>query len=185
MVEARDRRIENNRWKIIEDYGKLSTVVRGILAVNRSIVVTIGTWDLLHIGHLRYLTQAAKLGDVLIVGVDTDEAVHRYKGPLRPIVPFTERCEMLSYQGCVDYVTGIGDVNKHGEWKYRLLKITKPDIFVAVEGSYPQRQLDDIGQYSKRLVVLPRQAENTSTSKLIERGVKAHLREMGQFTDGK
>ena len=58
--------------KLIEDYGQLEVVMRGLLAMNYHTVVTIGTFDLLHIGHVRYLRKARELGDVLIVGVDTD-----------------------------------------------------------------------------------------------------------------
>jgi len=161
--------------KLIEDYGQLEVVMRGLLAMNYHTVVTIGTFDLLHIGHVRYLRKARELGDVLIVGVDTDESVKRYKGPLRPIVPYTERCEMLSYQTCVDLVTGVDDVDAQGRWQYALLEATRPDIFVAVQGSYPQSQLDDISRYCKQVVVLPRQAEGTSTSRMIEQAVKTHL----------
>ena len=156
----------------------LQEVVRGLRAIGRKSVLTVGSWDLLHIGHVRYLNRARSQGDFLIVGVDTDHAIKRYKGPLRPVVPYHERCEMLSYQSCVDFVTPVDDVNEKGEWEYDLVRTIQPDIFVAVEESYPQTQLDEIKRHCANLVMLPRQAENTSTTRMIQQVVKQHLDQM-------
>jgi rfaE bifunctional protein nucleotidyltransferase chain/domain len=68
------------------------------------IVFTNGVFDLLHVGHTRYLAEARALGDALIVAVNTDASVRGLKGPLRPIVPESERMEMLLALACVDYV---------------------------------------------------------------------------------
>lgn len=169
--------------KIIRDDEALSHATRGLQAVNYKVVLTVGSWDLLHIGHVRYLLKAKNLGHTLVVGVDTDRAIKLYKGPLRPIVPEDERCEMLSYQSCVDFVTLIDDVDEKGAWQYGLVKKIKPDIFVAVEDSYPEEQLNEIRKYAKKLVVLPRQAENTSTTKMIQVAVKKHLEKLYDFLD--
>jgi D-beta-D-heptose 7-phosphate kinase/D-beta-D-heptose 1-phosphate adenosyltransferase len=169
--------------KTVNDYERLAKVADGLRAVNRRIVLTIGSWDLLHIGHVRYLLQAKARGDILIVGVDTDRAIKFYKGPLRPIVPENERSEMLSYQACVDFITLLDDVDEQGKWQYDLLRKIKPDVFVAVEDSYPQSQLDDIRQHCGELVVLPRQAENTSTTRMIQNTVKKHLDQMYALVD--
>lgn len=171
------------RHKVVEDYDSLLKLVDGLRVVNNKIVVTIGSWDLLHIGHVRYLRKAKAHGDILIVGVDSDKTVKKYKGPLRPIVPYEERCEMLTYQSCVDFVTTIDDVDKKGNWLYGLVKKIKPDIFVAVRDSYPKSQLDEIKKYCGKLVILPRQAENTSTTKMIQFTVKKHLDEMYELLD--
>lgn len=74
-------------------------------AEGRKVVFTNGCFDLLHVGHLRYLQQARALGDVLVVGVNTDAGVRRLKGPTRPLVPEDERAELLAGLACVDYVT--------------------------------------------------------------------------------
>jgi D-beta-D-heptose 7-phosphate kinase/D-beta-D-heptose 1-phosphate adenosyltransferase len=171
----------NNRnpaLKIVPNYELLTEATKGLKAVKYRIVLTIGSWDLLHIGHVRYLLKAKEQGDILVVGVDTDRAIKYYKGPLRPIVPEQERCEMLSYQSCVEFVTLLDDVNDKGEWQYDLLKKIKPDVFVAVEDSYPKEQLDEIKKYAEQVIVFPRQAENTSTSRMIQNTVKKHLEEM-------
>ncbi len=68
------------------------------------IVFTNGVFDLLHLGHLRYLQQARGLGDLLVVGVNSDESTRQLKGPRRPLVPEAERAELLAALDCVDYV---------------------------------------------------------------------------------
>ncbi len=166
---------QNHQKKIVECYDKLARVVNAHRELGNKIVVTIGSWDLLHIGHVRYLMQAKNRGDILVVGVDTDRAIKLYKGPLRPVVPQEERAEMLGYQSCVDFITFVNDVKKKGGWQYGLLKKIKPDVYVAVKDSYSKKQQNDIRKFCRTLVVLPRQAENTSTSRMIQKAVKGHL----------
>jgi rfaE bifunctional protein nucleotidyltransferase chain/domain len=83
----------------------LSTLGERLRAEGKRIVFTNGCFDILHVGHLRYLQQARALGDVLVVGLNTDAGVRRLKGPSRPIVPDEERAELLAGLECVDYVT--------------------------------------------------------------------------------
>ena len=169
--------------KVVENYEHLQKLVEGLRVVDNKVVVTIGSWDLLHIGHVRYLRKAKAQGDVLIVGVDSDRAIKKYKGELRPVVPYEERCEMLTYQSCVDFVTQIDDVDSKGRWLYGLIKKIKPDVFVAVEDSYPKKQLDEIKKHVDKLIVFPRQAERTSTTKMIQFAVKKHLDKMYELLD--
>lgn len=68
------------------------------------VVLANGCFDLLHVGHLRYLTAAKALGDVLVVAINTDASVARLKGPSRPLVPFVERAELVAALAPVDYV---------------------------------------------------------------------------------
>lgn len=167
---------KNNTKKVVLDIEKLAKITEVLRdATGHKIVATIGTWDILHIGHLRYLNKAKGYGDILVVGTDTDSAVKRYKGPLRPIIPQEERLEMLSYQECVDLVTLVDDVDEKGKWGCDLIKKIRPDVFIAVEDSYPEEQLNEIKMYCVEVVVLPRQAENTSTSKVIQDTVKKTL----------
>ena len=169
--------------KIVKDYELLGRAVDGLRAINHKVVLTIGSWDLLHIGHVRYLLRAKDHGDILVVGVDTDRAVKLYKGPLRPVVPENERCEMLSYQACVDLITLVDDVDEKGKWQYELVKRVKPDVFIAVEDSYPQEQIDELKKHSKEVIVLPRKANATSTSKMIQETVKKNLEAIQSFID--
>ena len=93
--------------KIISLDALAATVARRQAGGER-IVFTNGVFDLLHVGHARYLAEARALGDALIVAVNTDESVRGIKGPLRPIVPEDERMEMLASLAAVDYVIPFG-----------------------------------------------------------------------------
>jgi len=155
--------------KIVRDYETLAKIVDSLRATRHHIALTIGSFDMLHIGHLRYIIRAKERGDVLIVGVDSDRAMKLYKGPDRPIWPETERLEMLSYQDPIDWVTLIDDVDEHGNWQYGLIDVVRPDVFVAVEDSYPEDQRRKIAEYCGELVVLPRQAEETSSTNTFQR----------------
>src|SRR5256885_3677433 len=72
-------------------------------------VFTNGCFDLLHLGHVRYLEQARRLGDFLVMGLNSDESVRRLKGPGRPLVVQQERAEILAALTCIDYVTIFGE----------------------------------------------------------------------------
>ena len=71
---------------------------------SKAIVLANGCFDLLHVGHIRYLEAARGLGDLLIVGLNSDDSVRRLKGPGRPLMPQDERAEILSAMSCVDYI---------------------------------------------------------------------------------
>lgn len=83
--------------KVITDYNLLREKINAHRTLGHKIVSTLGSWDMLHIGHLRYLYKSKEYGDILVVGVDSDRGIKAYKNPLRPIIPETERMEMLSY----------------------------------------------------------------------------------------
>lgn len=174
--------MEDFSSKIVRDYQILKAYVKAHQILGKKIICTIGSWDLLHIGHLRYLTKARIQGDILVVGVDSDRAIKLYKNELRPIVPETERMEMLSYQSCIDYITLIDDIDDQGKWGYALIEAIQPDVFVCINESYPDWQKQEIEKYVSRIVELPRQAESTSTSDIIEKTVKAHLGEIKQMS---
>jgi D-beta-D-heptose 7-phosphate kinase/D-beta-D-heptose 1-phosphate adenosyltransferase len=84
---------------------ELIKIAQALKPKRKRIVFTNGCFDLLHVGHVRYLEEAKRLGDVLIVGVNSDRSVRGLKGELRPILPAEERAEILSGLECVDYVT--------------------------------------------------------------------------------
>lgn len=89
------------------------------------VVFTNGVFDLLHLGHLRYLRQARGLGDLLVVGVNSDASAQRLKGPARPLVPEDERAELLAALDCVDYVTIFDEATAEAT-----LALLQPDIYV-------------------------------------------------------
>lgn len=88
-------------------------------------VFTNGVFDLLHLGHLRYLRDARARGDFLVVGVNDDASVRRIKGPRRPLVPAAERAELLGGLACVDYVTIFGDNTAEA-----LVRALRPSLYV-------------------------------------------------------
>ncbi|MEI6864068.1 MAG: adenylyltransferase/cytidyltransferase family protein [Candidatus Adlerbacteria bacterium] len=161
--------------KVVKNVKDLKEKITAHKTLGHKIVCTIGSWDMLHIGHLRYLNAAKAKGDILVVGVDSDRGIKSYKGPLRPIIPEDERMEMLSYQDCVDYVTLTDDIDSKGRWQYEILKTLPIDVFIAVDGnSYTAEQKRTIKKYTK-LEVLPRQALKTSSTDIIQNVLKNHL----------
>ena len=92
---------------------------------DKTIVFTNGCFDILHVGHKRYLEQASTLGDIFVIGVNSDESVKRLKGPSRPVNPEQDRMEILSALGFVDYVVLFDE-----DTPYELIKKLQPDVLV-------------------------------------------------------
>ena len=100
-------------------------LARAFRAAGKRIVFTNGVFDILHPGHLRYLQQARALGDVLIVGLNSDASVRQNKGPQRPINPQEERAEVLEALACVDAVVLFDD-----DTPAEIIRAIQPDILV-------------------------------------------------------
>lgn len=127
----------------ILDLQKLKKIVEDLKRKGKRIIWTNGCFDILHIGHKRYLEEAKKLGGILIVGIDSDESVRKLKGPERPINNQEERAEILASMDFVDYVTifGFGGVRTY-------LEELKPDFYVK-GGDY---NIDTINQEERKIV---------------------------------
>jgi rfaE bifunctional protein nucleotidyltransferase chain/domain len=97
----------------------------GLRELGKRLVFTNGCFDILHIGHVRYLNKARSLGDALAVGINSDRSVREIKGELRPIVPELERAEVLAALACVDFVFIFDDSTPK-----RVLDAIVPDILV-------------------------------------------------------
>lgn len=150
--------------RFIADYGELKKVVDFLKKQGKRIVLTQGVYDLIHEGHALYLAKARELGDVLIVGVDSDELTRKRKGPGRPVVPQDERLKMLAHLRHVDIVTirevhhGIGD----------LIRFIRPDVLV-VSKSTKDFTDDMVKEYSDncgKIVALPPQATTSTTARI-------------------
>ena len=100
-------------------------LVARLRASGKTIVFTNGVFDLLHVGHLRYLQQARSLGDALIVGVNSDRSVRANKGEDRPITPEAERAEVLAALVCVDAIVVFDD-----ETPQAVITALQPDVLV-------------------------------------------------------
>ena len=132
---------------------------------NQKIVFTNGCFDILHVGHIRYLQEAAKLGDILIIGLNSDSSVKRLKGTERPINKETERAEMLGALGFVDYVVIFDE-----DTPLELINIIMPDILVK-GGDYSPDEVvgkKEVEERGGKLVLIPF-VEGKSTSNIIER----------------
>lgn len=103
---------------------ELKKIVDNARVEGRKVVFTNGCFDIIHIGHIRYLRQAKALGDILVIGLNSDRSVFVIK-PGRPINPQSHRAEVLSSLEMVDYVTLFDE-----ETPYELIKLVEPDILV-------------------------------------------------------
>jgi rfaE bifunctional protein nucleotidyltransferase chain/domain len=104
---------------------QLQTFIRRLKATRKKIVFTNGVFDILHAGHVDYLTRARRLGDVLIVGLNTDESVKQNKGDFRPIIPYKYRAKMLVGLRAVDFVVPLEE-----KTPARLIELIAPDVLV-------------------------------------------------------
>lgn len=150
--------------RVIINDDELQKQVTAFRKQGKVIVLTQGSFDLVHIGHARYFFQAKQYGDVLIVGVDSDVKVKRRKGDDRPIVPESERMEMLTHLRAVDGVVLKRD--QAPRWHY--IKLIKPDVLIATKETYTPEEIKQLHDYCGKVVVLEPQA-TTSTSAKIRR----------------
>lgn len=123
----------NTRKKILS-CSELAAVVQLRQATGERAVFTNGCFDLLHLGHVRYLQEARDLGDFLILALNSDESVRTLKGPARPLVPEDERAEIMAALSCVDYVTIFTETTANA-----LLDQLRPAIYVK-GGDYAAAQ---------------------------------------------
>ena len=161
--------------RIILDHDVLINKVMACRELGQSIVMTLGSFDLTHIGHARYLEEAKKYGDILVVGVDSDEKIRQRKGETRPIVPATERMELLAHLKPVDLVT----IKHANEPKWDLIKRVNPDTLIVTEETYTEEALNELTEYCGRIVCLERLATTSTSAKvrMVEIGWGAQIRE--------
>lgn len=139
-----------------------------------------GSWDLFHLGHLKYIKKAKELCDYLIIAMDGDEKIRKRKGPSRPIIPETERYEFMDLLDVANYIV-IKDVN---EAKWELIKAVKPDVLVAIKDNYSDEDIVKLEQICGRVAILPRQSES-STSDKIRKATMAIQAEKVEKIDGR
>ncbi len=109
---------------IILEWNELKQAVDTVKAAGKRVVFTNGCFDIIHIGHVRYLREARGLGDVLVVALNTDRSVSGIK-PGRPVIPEAQRAEVVASLEMVDYVTMFGE-----DTPYELVKLLRPDVLV-------------------------------------------------------
>lgn len=138
-------------------------------AAGRKLVFTNGAFDLLHVGHLRYLQYARTLGDALLVGLNSDASVRRYKGEKRPIVPERERAEMLLGLGCVDYVV-VFDEDEPRD----LIAAVLPHVLVKGADWAHYVSGRDVVEASGGRVVLAEFVQGRSTTNIVKKILEAY-----------
>lgn len=153
----------------ILSFEQVRTEIEELRKVGKTVVATNGCFDLLHVGHVRTLEEAKALGDVLVVGINSDESVRQAKGDTRPIVSDGERAEMLAALEAVDYVFIYSDRTPFS-WITEL----RPDIHTKGGGedirSHPDLQTQiDVVKAAGGTFVLTQHHDGRSTSHIVER----------------
>lgn len=152
----------------VRSFENIETSLAPLRSQGKKIVFTNGCFDLLHVGHVRYLQEARALGDVLVVGVNSDASVKRLKGPTRPVQVEADRAEILAALGAVDFTVLFTE-----DTPENLIKKIRPDILVK-GGDW---QIDQIVgapfvmSYGGQVMSL-QFVDGKSTTKLIEKAKK-------------
>jgi D-glycero-beta-D-manno-heptose 1-phosphate adenylyltransferase len=144
----------------LDDMTRIVTHLRGL---GYAIALTSGSFDLIHLGHVKYLARAKELADILAVGVDSDDKIRRRKGPDRPMVPERERLELLAYQRPVDLIY----LKREDDPRWGLIKAVRPDVLVLTEDhAYSDDEQAQLGEYCGGIEVVPRQASVTTSERI-------------------
>ena len=153
----------NFELRYVKDYARISELVEALRVLALRVVLTSGSFDILHEGHSMYLEAARGFGDFLIVGLDSDEKLRQRKGPGRPAVPELERLRMVTHQRGVGLVT-----LKHlGDPKWALIKAVRPDVLVATAETYTDDQIAELeAKYCGKVEVLERMATVSTSARL-------------------
>lgn len=144
----------------------------------KKIVFTAGSWDLIHAGQCRYLEKAKEHGDILVVGVSSNDAIKKVKGPNKPILDERIRAEMLTYLRSVDFVTILPEPSCTPS-----LGLLQPDIFITVKEDWTDKYKESkeyktVQKYGGEMIVVDRQSTDISTTKIVQRAIGGHLGEV-------
>jgi D-beta-D-heptose 7-phosphate kinase/D-beta-D-heptose 1-phosphate adenosyltransferase len=149
---------------------KLKAEIARLKREGKKVVFTNGCFDILHAGHTRYLREAKKLGDVLILALNSDSSVRAIKGEKRPIVPETERAEVVASLASVDYVTIFDELTP-----LELIEMLQPDVIVK-GGDWAEKDIvgaEAVAKWGGRVAIMP-EIEGASTTNVIEKVLHAY-----------
>lgn len=160
----------------IKNYREIELIANRLRKKNKKIVFTMGAYDLLHMGHILFLEQAKKFGDVLIVGIGTDKILKKLKGPGRPIYPEKLRAAMVAAIKFTDYVVILKEKMKNEKDDYSVcVSKIKPAVFVLIGEDSAKEETKIIAKkMGIKLKLVPRASlkisfiSTTSTHKKIE-----------------
>ena len=151
-------------------------VVRDLRRSKKKVVFTNGCFDILHVGHVRYLAAARSQGDVLVVGLNSDASVRSIKPENRPIVNQNQRAEVLAGLECVDYITIFNEPDP-----LKIIKALKPDVLVKGADWIEEQIIGaDIVKANGGKVVRISVVPEVSTSRIIQRIVRRYQSEHGE-----
>jgi len=154
----------------IKSVNELKEIIAQLKENKKIVVWTNGCFDILHIGHVKSLQKAKALGDVLIVGLNSDSSVRKLKGGGRPLMPQNERAEIIAALECVDYVIIFSELRPN-----KVINILKPDIHVKGPG-YKKDELPEthiVKSYGGRIEIIDPKIP-TSTTKIIKKILKVY-----------
>lgn len=149
----------------LKNLAEIAALAAATRESGKQVVFTNGCFDLLHRGHVHILRQAKASGDLLIVGINSDRSVKSLKGPARPILPETDRVELIGAMEMVDYVVLFDEADP-----YQLIAAIKPNV-LAKGGDWNDDQIigaDLVKQDGGRVAVIP-YLKGFSTTEIIER----------------
>lgn len=163
MLELLSQDVAHYDLRVIKDFSAIESLIGAIKARGDKVVLTSGSFDLLHQGHSMYLEAARQLGDFLVVGVDSDEKIRRRKGVTRPAVPEDERLRMVTHQRGV----GLVALKNADDERWALIRAVRPDVLVATEDTYTAEEIAELeSQYCGRVEVLRRMATISTSARL-------------------
>ncbi len=155
----------NFERRFVEGREEIRERVSALRMLGFRIVLTSGSFDLIHEGHSAYLEAARQLGDFLIVGVDSDDRIKARKGENRPVVPEMERLRMVAHQRGVGLVT----LKTADQSRWRLIATVRPDVLVVTEETYPPDEIRELEDgFCGRVVVLERMATVSTSARIRE-----------------
>jgi len=153
----------------------LMTLHEKLQEKGKKVVFTAGSWDLLHVGQCRYLEEAKSQGDILVVGVSSNEAIRRVKGQNKPILDEKIRAEMLTYLRSVDFVTILPEPSCAPT-----LGLLQPEVFITVREDWAanykeSKEYKTVIKYGGHVEVVDRQSTALSTTKIVQRAIGGEL----------
>lgn len=153
----------------IKEQRELAQIVEHRRRQGERCVFTNGCFDILHVGHIRYLQEARELGDYLVVAINSDESVRQLKGSPRPFVTQDERAEMLAALESVDYVTIYDELTAEA-----VIRLLRPEIYVKGGDYKPDTIVESpvVRSYGGQVVTVTL-VQGRSTTRLVERVVHA------------
>jgi rfaE bifunctional protein nucleotidyltransferase chain/domain len=170
LLRCNENSMKNEKIKKLKP---LQAILRRLRARGKRIVFTNGCFDILHVGHIRYLRKAKKLGDILVIGLNTDRSVKKIKGDKRPVVAESERAEVLAALEFVDFVILFDESDP-----FRLIQLLKPQILVK-GADWPKNRIigrQAVEEYGGRVVRISLVPGASSTG-IIERIIQVYGRQ--------